>query len=35
MKLESYRLDSAPAFMAESQGQVPARADMVMVGGGD
>jgi glycine/D-amino acid oxidase-like deaminating enzyme len=34
MKLESYWLDSAPAFGAGAQGTVPAQADVVVVGGG-
>lgn len=34
MKLESYWLDSAPPFEADSLGQLPAHADVVVVGGG-
>ena len=34
MKLESYWLDTAPAFAGAAQGNVPARADVVVVGGG-
>ena len=34
MKLESYWLDTAPAFTAAAEGQVPQRADVVVVGGG-
>src|SRR6266571_2207577 len=34
MKLESYWLDTAPPFTAGAQGQLPARADVVVVGGG-
>ncbi len=34
MKLESYWLDTAPAFTAGAQGPVAGRADVVVVGGG-
>ncbi|RJG08405.1 NAD(P)/FAD-dependent oxidoreductase [Massilia cavernae] len=34
MKLDSYWLDTAPPFTAGAQGQVPQRADVVVVGGG-
>lgn len=34
MKLESYWLDTAPAFTAGAEGKVPPRADVVVVGGG-
>ncbi|MEO7494672.1 MAG: FAD-binding oxidoreductase [Massilia sp.] len=34
MKLESYWLDTAPAFTAGAQGPVSGRADVVVVGGG-
>jgi glycine/D-amino acid oxidase-like deaminating enzyme len=34
MKLESYWLDTAPAFTAGAQGPVTGRADVVVVGGG-
>lgn len=34
MKLESYWLDTAPAFTAAAQGPVAGRADVVVVGGG-
>ena len=34
MKLESYWLDTAPAFTSGAQGQVSGRADVVVVGGG-
>jgi glycine/D-amino acid oxidase-like deaminating enzyme len=34
MKLESYWLDTAPAFADGAQGDIPARADVVIVGGG-
>jgi glycine/D-amino acid oxidase-like deaminating enzyme len=34
MKLESYWLDSAPAFTSGAQGTVPPYADVVVVGGG-
>ena len=34
MKLESYWLDTAPAFADGAQGEVPGRADVVIVGGG-
>lgn len=34
MKPESYWLDTAPPFTAGAEGQVPTRADVVVVGGG-
>lgn len=34
MKLESYWIDTAPAFAMASEGQVPGRADVVVIGGG-
>jgi glycine/D-amino acid oxidase-like deaminating enzyme len=34
MKLESYWLDTAPAFQSAAQGDVEGRADAVIIGGG-
>ena len=34
MKLEPYWLATAPAFTAGATGPLPARADVVVVGGG-
>lgn len=34
MKLESYWLDTAPLFSGAANGQIPAQADVVVVGGG-